>query len=261
MNKNKQPICEVSLTGTKRWILNGQYHRLDGPAMEDINGTRCWFLHGKLHRLDGPAIEYNDGTKRWFYHGKRIRCSSQKQFEKLIKNMKINKDNQPVCQIGEDGTKRWTLNNLLHRLDGPAIEYTDGDKYWYFHGQFHREDGPAVEYNNGNKSWYYHGELINCSSQKDFERLIKNIKNKNNLLKTKDKTLTLRSIALIKENRQILLKKCDGTYLHQWTNIAAGPDNANWTTRHQLALEFFNLEWAFAIAPLYDCKVVSRKRK
>jgi len=35
--------------------------------------------------LDGPAIEYSDGTKEWWYQGKFINCSSQEEFEKLLK--------------------------------------------------------------------------------------------------------------------------------------------------------------------------------
>ena len=36
--------------------------------------------------------------------------------------------------------------DVLHRLNGPAIEYADGYKAWYVNGRRHREDGPAVEY-------------------------------------------------------------------------------------------------------------------
>jgi len=85
----------------------------------------------------------------------------------------MNKDNQPIFEISKLGTKRWHLNNLLHREGGPALEYPNGDRYWYLHGNIHRLDGPAVEWFNGDKEWWYHGELIKCSSQKAFERLIK----------------------------------------------------------------------------------------
>ena len=40
---------------------------------------------GELHRENGPAREYSDGRKDWYYQGKYIDCSSQKQFEQLIK--------------------------------------------------------------------------------------------------------------------------------------------------------------------------------
>jgi len=47
----------------------------------------------------------------------------------------------------------------LHRLDGPAIEYSDGDKEWYIEGKLHRLDGPADERSNGSKYWYVEGKL------------------------------------------------------------------------------------------------------
>jgi hypothetical protein len=48
---------------------------------------------------------------------------------------------------GVDGSKWWYKNSILHREDGPAIEWADGSKSWYIDGMLHREDGPAVERN------------------------------------------------------------------------------------------------------------------
>ncbi len=54
--------------------------------------------------------------------------------------------------INQDtSNKEWYYNGILHRIDGPAIEYANGDKEWYFEGKKHRIDGPAVEYANGDK--------------------------------------------------------------------------------------------------------------
>ena len=47
--------------GTKKWYLNGQLHRTDGPAIEWADGSKFWYLNGKRHREDGPAIEYARG--------------------------------------------------------------------------------------------------------------------------------------------------------------------------------------------------------
>jgi hypothetical protein len=58
-----------------------------------------------------------------------------------------------------DGYKAWWVNNQLHREDGPACEYADGSKYWYINGKVHRLDGPAIEYANGSKAWYIDGTL------------------------------------------------------------------------------------------------------
>jgi hypothetical protein len=54
------------------------------------------------------------------------------------------------------GNKSWYLNNELHREDGPAIEWSGG-KEWYLNGECHREDGPACEYADGRKFWYLNG--------------------------------------------------------------------------------------------------------
>jgi len=107
MNKDNQPICETDEFGNKRWYLNGQYHREDGPAVEYSNGdkewflndqyhredgpaieltdgTKCWYIHDQRHRVDGPATEYANGKKYWYYQGEYIKCSSQEEFEKII---------------------------------------------------------------------------------------------------------------------------------------------------------------------------------
>lgn len=68
--------------------------------------------------------------------------------------------------------------------------------------------------------------------------------------------LTYRTIKIIEKGGDILIKRWDGWYLGCWTNIAAGYDYAHWSRREN-ALEICNLRVAFAIAKLYDCKVVS----
>jgi hypothetical protein len=73
-------------------------------------------------------------------------------------------------RIDRNGTKTWYLNEvypdgvssqagILHREDGPAIEYASGTKAWYLNGVQHREDGPAVESASGTRIWWLHGVL------------------------------------------------------------------------------------------------------
>ena len=62
----------VDSNGTKRWTLNGEYHREDGPAIEWPDGSKHWYLNDKFHREDGPAVEYVDGTKRWFFKDEEV---------------------------------------------------------------------------------------------------------------------------------------------------------------------------------------------
>ena len=75
--------------------------------------------------------------------------------------------NEPYCDTDVVGTKRWFLNNGLHREDGPAIEHANGSKCWYINGKRHRvevdpETGltmSAIEYASGYKSWCLNGRL------------------------------------------------------------------------------------------------------
>ena len=57
-------------------------------------------------------------------------------------------------KISKYGDKYYYINNLLHREDGPAVEFIDGSKFWYVNNRLHREDGPAIEYSNGGKGWF-----------------------------------------------------------------------------------------------------------
>jgi hypothetical protein len=70
--------------GAKYWYQYGKLHRVDGPAIETVSGIKCWYQDGKRHRVDGPAIEYTDGTKEWYYKGIMIDCTSQQDFMRLI---------------------------------------------------------------------------------------------------------------------------------------------------------------------------------
>jgi hypothetical protein len=75
-------------------------------------------------------------------------------------NDKLHREDGPAIEWA-NGSKRWYLNGNLHRVDGPAIEYVDGTKYWCLNGKLHREDGPAIECADGSKFWYLEGkELI-----------------------------------------------------------------------------------------------------
>ncbi|MAG26488.1 hypothetical protein CMI47_13155 [Candidatus Pacearchaeota archaeon] len=65
--------------GDKRWYLNGKRHREDGPAVIYANGCKFWYLNGKLHREDGPAILYQNGDKYWCLNGKFITEAEHKQ--------------------------------------------------------------------------------------------------------------------------------------------------------------------------------------
>lgn len=73
----------ITNQGAVVWYKNGLYHREDGPAYE-FQGLKTWWFEGQRHRIDGPAVDYFN-FKEWYYHGKKIECSTQEQFEKMIK--------------------------------------------------------------------------------------------------------------------------------------------------------------------------------
>jgi hypothetical protein len=64
----KQTKSKVDQHGAKTWVVNGQFHRLDGPAVKFPNGTKQWWVDGKCHRLDGPAIT-SKNYYAYYVHG------------------------------------------------------------------------------------------------------------------------------------------------------------------------------------------------
>ena len=64
-----------------------------------------------------------------------------------------------IVKVDDDGTKRWYLNDKLHRTDGPAVEHPDGSKSWFLDDNLHRTDGPDVEHPDGTKYWYLDGKI------------------------------------------------------------------------------------------------------
>jgi hypothetical protein len=45
----------------------------------------------------------------------------------------MNKITEYTVQVDKEKTQ-WFLSGVLHRADGPAIEYSNGDKSWYLKG-------------------------------------------------------------------------------------------------------------------------------
>jgi hypothetical protein len=68
--------------------------------------------------------------------------------------IEVEKENQKYRTI-------WVIKGtrIIHRDDGPAVEFLNGEKRWYQHGVVHRDGGPAIEYANGDEAWYRNGKL------------------------------------------------------------------------------------------------------
>ena len=72
-----------------------------------------------------------------------------------------------------NGAKEWRIDGLLHREDGPAIEYGNGTKAWFLNGKIHREDGPAVERADGTTEWYLNSASFGSKRPENWEELVK----------------------------------------------------------------------------------------
>ena len=62
---------KIYKTGRQEWLLDGQLHKEDGPAV--IHGDyRAWYLNGKRHKEDDPAIIFSNGDKEYWINGKQL---------------------------------------------------------------------------------------------------------------------------------------------------------------------------------------------
>ncbi|MDP2696092.1 MAG: hypothetical protein Q8O87_02455 [bacterium] len=178
LHRDDGPAIETD-SGDKYWYKNGMLHRKDGPAIEHADGSKWWYKNDKLHRRGGPAVEYkidlggktlsrsiwykngqrhrkdgpaiesSDGTKAWYINDIEF---SKEDFESF------NVENKIMVKTTYDNRTEWKLHNLLHRENGPAVEYLNGTKEWRIKGKLHREDGPAIE-SAESKWWYKNGAI------------------------------------------------------------------------------------------------------
>ena len=86
----------------------------------------------------------NKGNTRWY---------------KDAKGTVLHRTDGPAIEY-TNGDKSWYMNDQRHRTDGPAIEYAGGEQHWYSGGKRHRTDGPAIEYTDGYKVWYLNGTRV-----------------------------------------------------------------------------------------------------
>jgi hypothetical protein len=85
-SKQIESYPRINCEGDRFWEnADYQYHRVGGPAIEWHNGDQNWYFNGQLHRLDGPAFIWEGHAPEWHYLGKKIACSSQEEFEKMLK--------------------------------------------------------------------------------------------------------------------------------------------------------------------------------
>jgi hypothetical protein len=93
-------------------------------------------------------------------------------------NKWIDYDNS-YTDIWGDGTKGWrNEDGQLHsENDKPALIFKDGTKEWYYYDILHRLDGPAIEYENGDKVWVLYGKRMD---KEQYEEELEKVKEKIN---------------------------------------------------------------------------------
>jgi len=70
MDIDMESIRKVDHKGTIRYYNEEeQFHRDDGPTIENVDGFKFWSIDGYLHRTDGPAVESHNGDKYWYFNG------------------------------------------------------------------------------------------------------------------------------------------------------------------------------------------------
>jgi antitoxin component YwqK of YwqJK toxin-antitoxin module len=180
------PILEIKETyfengnlRSRECFLEGELHRLDGPAYEGfyLDGIllfREWRQNGLLHRLDGPACQefYKNGALSlhvWYVNNSKHRL------------------NEPAYEaFSEHGkliSRQWYQDDKLHRIGAPAYEefHHNGalkKHIWCEDGLFHRLDGPAWEsfFSNGKRDefdyWLY-DEILTPSEHRQQVALMK----------------------------------------------------------------------------------------
>ena len=115
---------KVYANGDKSWCLNGELHRIDGPAIEFASGDKIWYKNGKYHREDGPALEYTDGSKIWYKNGEYHREDGPAiEYTNGNKEWHINGQNYTEADFNKEIAKKSKAP-----CEGKIVEI-DGKKY------------------------------------------------------------------------------------------------------------------------------------
>lgn len=85
--ENYSGYAELSGSGSKFYLLNGEFHNENGPAIEYSAGSKFWYDKGKKHRLDGPAVVWSSGDEEYWIFDERIK--NKKAFEVLSNILKL----------------------------------------------------------------------------------------------------------------------------------------------------------------------------
>ena len=71
----------------------------------------------------------------------------------------LHREDGPAMDYEGDG-EVWYLDGMVHRTDGPAYISNDGSSVWFQNDMIHRLDGPAGLQKNGNTEWYVNNVFL-----------------------------------------------------------------------------------------------------
>lgn len=177
MASKKWPKPHYSVDGkTETWkTADGIIHREDGPAVTKIlpNGeTKEWYICGVKHREGNPAVISNfksKYTEEWYFNGLKHREDGPAVVNTLMNRYTTEAwyiDGAIIKEhvyndVGYPRISYFDNNNLLHKIDGPALIY-ENIKRWYIHGE---EITIAIN------EWAFEHE-IDLDNLDDFEKAI-----------------------------------------------------------------------------------------
>ena len=70
---------------------------------------------------------------------------------------RLHREDGPAL-IHYNGSEEYYIDDKLHRENKPALIRPNGSKEWYNNDRLHRLDGPAMENANGSKEYFIHGK-------------------------------------------------------------------------------------------------------
>lgn len=179
-------FADTDIEFNETWLTkHGLKHNPYGQAFVSYeeNGLKeaeVWIVNGLWHRTDGPAVfRYNvDGSLRHYEFWFKGVCLPFKEWLMCVSDGLSDKQIDDLCKYDESvekvthhtswgktvSTREWhnPLTGLKHRSNGPAVIETVGDKllsihYWQF-GQRHNVYGPSMSEATDNTSCndYHH---------------------------------------------------------------------------------------------------------
>ena len=118
----------------EHWFLNGQKHRVNGPAVSWPNHKEYWLLNTMLDQQ-----EHKGRCETGIYI-----VNPTTRFAALVD---VPKDFTGIAEVYN--TKYWMLNGVKHKLNGPAVKIGAYEEYWVNGCQFKKSDFDRIYGING----------------------------------------------------------------------------------------------------------------